>query len=88
MKTIAVVIALSSLLCVMPGFAASGGSIEGLVRDSQTGDPLPGANIMLVKTSLGASSTVEGRYIIRDVPAGRHTLRATYVGYRDVLVPV
>ena len=47
--------------------AASGGTIEGRVRDSQTGDPLPGANVMLVKTSLGASTDIEGRYTIRDI---------------------
>jgi TonB-dependent receptor len=69
-------------------YAASGGSIDGLVRDAQTGDPLPGANIMIVKTSMGASTTVEGKYIIRDVPAGSYTLRATYVGYRDARVTV
>jgi hypothetical protein len=49
---------------------AASGTIEGVVRDSQTGDALPGANVTLVKTSLGASTDVEGRFTIRDVPPG------------------
>ena len=66
-----------------PRALASGGMIEGLVRDSQTGDPLPGANIMIVRTSMGASTTLDGKYAIRDVPAGSYTVRATYVGYTE-----
>jgi TonB-dependent receptor len=58
-------------------------TISGQVKDSQTGEPLPGANVMLVKTSLGASTDVDGRFTIRDVPPGSYTLRATYVGYRQ-----
>ncbi len=69
------------------GFAASG-RMEGRVRDSQTGEPLPGANVQLVKTSLGASTDAEGRFTIRDIPPGSYTLRATYVGYRQKEVTV
>jgi TonB-dependent receptor len=58
-------------------------TISGTVRDSQTGEALPGANVLLVKTSLGASTDVDGRYIIRDVSPGTYSLRATYVGYNQ-----
>jgi TonB-dependent receptor len=77
------------LISTARAFAASG-FVTGVVRDAQTRDPLPGANVMLVKTSLGASTDIEGRYSIRDVPVGSYTLRATYVGYRqkDVAVEV
>jgi TonB-dependent receptor len=77
------------LISTARAFAASG-FVTGVVRDAQTRDPLPGANVMLVKTSLGASTDIEGRYSIRDVPVGSYTLRATYVGYRqkDVTIEV
>jgi TonB-dependent receptor len=69
---------------------AASSTIQGVVRDSQTGDALPGANVTLVKTSLGASTDVDGRFTIRDVPPGSYTLRATYVGYKskDVSIQV
>ncbi len=69
------------------GFAASG-TVEGTVRDSQTGEPLPGANVMIVKTSLGASTDINGKYTIREIPPGSYTLRATYVGYRQKEVSI
>ncbi len=75
------------LLLVTLGFAASE-TVEGIVRDAQTGDPLPGANVMIVKTSLGASTDINGRYTIREVSAGAHTLRATYVGYKQKEVAI
>ncbi len=69
------------------GLAASG-TVEGLVRDSQTGDALPGANVTLVKTSLGASTDINGKYTIRDVSPGTYSLRATYVGYTEKQVQI
>ena len=65
------------------GAEASGSPITGVVKDSQTGEPLPGANVTIAKTSMGASTDVEGRYTIREVAAGCYTLRATYVGYKE-----
>ncbi len=67
---------------------AANGIIQGVVRDSQTGDALPGANVTVVKTSLGGSTDVDGRYTIRDITPGSYTLRATYVGYKEKEVTV
>jgi TonB-dependent receptor len=74
-------------LLATTGLAASG-IIQGVVRDSQTGDGLPGANVTIVKSSLGSSTDVDGRYTIRDVAPGTYTLRATYVGYKEKEVTV
>jgi TonB-dependent receptor len=56
-------------------------NIEGTVKDAQTGEQLPGANVILAGTSFGASSDIHGKYTIRNVPPGSYTIRATYVGY-------
>jgi len=68
--------------------APAGVNIEGVVRDAQTGDPLPGANVVLAGTSLGASADIKGNYVIRSVPPGAYTIRVTYVGYTTVSVPL
>jgi TonB-dependent receptor len=80
------VCALVTLLAISLGgvaFAQQSGSISGVVKDSQTGEPLPGANVMLTKTSLGASTDIEGKFTIQNVPPGSYTIRATYVGYKE-----
>ena len=55
--------------------------MKGTVTDALTKDPLPGANIRIVGTSMGAASDYEGKFSIRDVPAGSYTVKASYVGY-------
>lgn len=62
-------------------FAAGGGIVEGYVRDSQNHGALPGANVFVVGTSQGASTDLNGSFLISNVPAGSYTIRATYVGY-------
>src|SRR5208283_3368397 len=61
--------------------AASESNIVGIVKDSKTGELLPGATVVLVGTSLGASTDVDGKYVVRNVPPGPYTIRATYIGY-------
>lgn len=60
--------------------------ISGKVTDQQTGEPLIGANILIVGTSLGAASDVNGEYLITSVSAGQYSVRASYIGYQDVTV--
>jgi hypothetical protein len=80
----ALLITVLALLVVHTGgYAQQNATITGMVRDSQTGDALPGANVLLVGTTMGASTDLLGKYTINNVPAGSYSLRATYVGYKE-----
>lgn len=77
------------VLALFPALAASAaaqdaGAIAGTVRDAETAEPLNGVQIQVVGTTRGALSTAEGRFLLVDVPAGSHTLRAQLLGYRTV----
>jgi hypothetical protein len=72
-------------IAVVPALAADG-KITGTVTDSQTGDPLVSASIVLEGTKLGTVSDDKGRYFILNVSPGTYTLRATYVGYAALVV--
>ena len=65
---------------------AQSGRIAGKVTDSQTGEPLIGANLIILGTSLGAASNVSGEYLITNVTAGEYSIRASFIGYQDVTV--
>ncbi len=67
-------------------FAGTTGKIVGVVQDASTGEPLPGVNILIEGTSMGAATDVDGSYLIMGVPPGTYTLRATMIGYNDVVV--
>ncbi|MBD3377669.1 TonB-dependent receptor [candidate division KSB1 bacterium] len=58
--------------------------LTGTVTDATTGEGLPGANVMLVGTSMGAATNLKGEYRIANVPPGRLMLRATFIGYQTV----
>ncbi len=63
-------------------YAGSTGKISGKVVDSKTNEPIPFATVVVVGTSLGASSDAEGRYVILNVPPGTYTITAGLIGYQ------
>lgn len=65
-------------------FAA--GKIRGKVSDKETQDALIGSNVAVEGTTMGASTNVDGEYIILNVPAGVYTVKATFVGYSSVTI--
>ncbi|HHM24243.1 MAG TPA: TonB-dependent receptor, partial [Bacteroidetes bacterium] len=74
--------ALFLLLVFSAAAFAADHRIEGTVTDSQTGQPLVGANIFLEGTTIGTTSDANGHYVLTGVPAGRYTLTVSYLGYR------
>src|SRR6476661_2859641 len=64
-----------------PASAQQTGEITGTVRDSASGQPLPGAQILVPGTRIGTTVNVMGQYTLRNVPAGRTTVRAQRLGY-------
>ncbi len=56
-------------------------TISGTVTDAQTGEPLIGANILVVGFDKGTVTDLDGRYEL-EVPEGATTLRFSYTGYQ------
>jgi hypothetical protein len=80
-KKILLFISFFSFLFVQTQFSYAAGRISGKVTDAVTGEALIGANIIIVGTSLGTASDVEGKYIISSVPEGKHIIKVSYIGY-------
>ncbi len=57
------------------------GVIKGRVVNSSTQEPVFGANVLLVGTTLGASTDLDGVFEVRNVPSGTYIVRVTSVGY-------
>lgn len=61
--------------------------ISGTVTDAQTGETLPGVNILVKETSTGASTDQDGYFELK-VPSLQDTLIVTYIGYQELEVPI
>jgi hypothetical protein len=66
--------------------AQTSGKIVGQINDAKTGEALPGANVLIEGTGIGAASDANGHYIIMQVPPGKYTLIASYLGYKKMLI--
>ncbi len=60
---------------------AQTGSITGVVVDQSTQEVLPSAAIQILGSTLGASTTIDGRFTITGIPFGTYQVRASIVGY-------
>jgi len=60
---------------------AQTGSVTGTVRDAETGQPLTGAQMVIVGTNQGALTNADGRYLIPGVALGERRVRAIIIGY-------
>ena len=61
------------------------GSIVGVVVDSENGETLPGANVVVEGTSIGTTTDLNGRYVLEVAP-GTYNLVLSYIGYNDATV--
>jgi len=79
----------AALICITQAImAANSGEVKGRVHDRDTKDVLPGANVVVVGTSLGAASDMNGYYVIHGVPPGSYTLSVSYVGYKSTTIKI
>jgi TonB-linked SusC/RagA family outer membrane protein len=76
-----------TLLLGLPGLVAAQGIVSGRVTDQANGNPLVGARVIVVGTSLTASTNAEGRYRITGVPSGTFQVRASQIGFASSTKP-
>jgi iron complex outermembrane receptor protein len=75
------------LTLAAPLSAQGGGTLRGSVTDS-SGAPLPSASITVEGTGLRTTSSAQGTYEIRGVPAGTRVVRVRLIGFQAVSTPV
>jgi len=80
-----IILALLILLAGSLGYAQTTGSLRGKMTDASTNEPLPGVNITLVGTLLGAATDANGYFVIESIPPGVYTVQATMIGYKSAL---
>lgn len=81
-----ILLRLSFLFCFLFAsislFAGTTGKITGVVTDAETGEALPGINIIIEGTTMGAASDIEGHFLINNIPPGNYVVLASGVGFQ------
>jgi len=65
------------------------GALQGSIVDKETKEPLPFVNIIVEVGGTqmgGASSDFDGKFTIKPIPPGKYDVKATYVGYKPLLI--
>lgn len=69
------------------GLFAQSGTIKGKVLDGDTGEPIPFANVSIIKDGkilTGGMTDFDGKFTIKPIPVGKFTVNASYMGYKTV----
>jgi hypothetical protein len=64
-------------------------TVRGTVLDKVSQSPVAGAVVVLLNSNplKGTATDINGQFILKEVPIGKQTLRITYVGYKESVIP-
>ena len=63
-------------------FAQNNGTIEGYVKEADTGEALPNAQVLIVGTTKGDATNADGYFKIAGLPPGQYEIEARYIGFK------
>ncbi|HUX59483.1 MAG TPA: TonB-dependent receptor [Bacteroidales bacterium] len=63
-------------------------TVSGTITDAVTGEPMPGVNVLLLKTTVGAITDVNGKYTIQVPDLNNAVLGFSFLGYTNKEVNV
>mgnify|MGYP001810372601 CR=1 FL=1 len=59
-------------------------TLKGVVKDSKTNEPIAFASVFLSNTTFVAETNFEGAFMLKNIPAGNHTLVIRLIGYETL----
>jgi hypothetical protein len=85
------------IICTCSVYAGETGKLAGKVTEKETGQPLMGANVVIIsewvegteeklKYPLGASTNKSGEYFIINITPGLYNVRISSIGYKEEII--
>ena len=71
------------VLCSFQKASAQTGNIQGLITDVN-GIYVPGANVVIESLKKGDVTDFDGKFTIVSIPVGKHVLKVSYLGYKEI----
>jgi len=76
------IIILISLSAFTVSFSQQTGKLSGKVTDAETGESLPGVNVIIKGTYYGAATNINGNFIINNISVGNYNVDISLIGYK------
>jgi len=64
---------------------ADRGSLQGTIKDKQTGELIPGATIYLPDLQKGTTSDADGKYSLTSLPKTKVMVQVSFLGYKTIV---
>lgn len=77
-------LALGLLLAVSTLVFSQTGSLQGVIKDKETKEPIPFCTVALKQNGMmigGAATDFDGKYVIKPITPGSYTVEVSFVGY-------
>ena len=69
------------MLSTLPAYAQGTNTVKGILEDVETKEPIAGANVLVLGTSLKAVTDDHGRYSIYNLRDGTYDIKASHIAY-------
>lgn len=66
--------------------AQQNGSITGKITDKSNNEELIGSNVLILGTNLGASSDIDGNFVIKGLAPGKYNVKISFISYTSLTV--
>jgi hypothetical protein len=74
------------LIPSLKSIAQQYGELYGAVTSQSSGEALVGVNVVVVGTTLGSVTDLDGKYTVRRIPVGTYEIRVSGVGYAPKVI--
>lgn len=82
--TVILVLLFISTTCLL----AQKRSVKGVVISKEENEPVIGASVLIVGTTIGTITNYDGEFVLPDVPESNTTLQISYLGMKTILAPI
>ncbi len=72
----------AGILITIGLFQGLTGKIQGTVKDAESKEPLPYADVIILNSEMGAATDEQGRFYILNVPPGQYDIEVSFIGYQ------
>ena len=79
--SIRAIILLISFIALSNTVSSQNVKVYGSITNALNNEPIPFSNIIIEGTTIGATSDIDGNYVILDVNAGAYNFKCSYIGF-------